>query len=358
MTCQILFKGEITTVTRLDAFDEYESFEEQFNSIHTDRQARRKRKPRVNPKIKQAVTVTDVAETIGLEGGFQTTYVPSRHEEGWLLESLRDFYNQELISDVLALVKGGKEANVYRCAAHQATGETWLAAKVYRPRMFRNLRNDKQYRQGRLTLDGYGRAVDPRDVRLQKAINQKSNLGEQVAHTSWLMHEYTVMEMLYRQGAAVPRPIASSDNAILMQYIGGAYGAAPTLHEVDLEGDEVRPLFAEVMRNVALMLHNGRVHGDLSAYNILYWEGNITLIDFPQVVNSHITKETHIIGSSVNPQAYDILARDITRVCEYFQKYGIAHNPKAITQDLWRQYTSNDLVQKLADASRYEVADD
>ncbi|MCA9978504.1 MAG: hypothetical protein KC413_22240, partial [Anaerolineales bacterium] len=256
-------------MNRLNTFDEYDYLEEQFNPMRTDRQARRKRKPRVNPKTQASVAVSDIAETVGLEGGFQTTYTPSRHEEGWLLESLRDFYNQELISDVLGLVKGGKEASVYRCAAHQATGETWLAAKVYRPRMFRNLRNDKQYRQGRLTLDGNGRAVNPRDVRLQKAINQKSSLGEQVAHTSWLMHEYTVLDMLHQQGAAVPKPIANSDNAILMQYIGGAYGAAPTLHEVDLEADEVHPIFDEVMRNVELMLRNGRVHGDLSAYNIL-----------------------------------------------------------------------------------------
>ena len=44
-----------------------------------------------------------------------------------------------------------------------------------------------------------------------------------------------------------------------MQYIGDALGAAPTLHEVSLEPDEVRPLFNNVMHNVKLMLHNGRV---------------------------------------------------------------------------------------------------
>ena len=33
------------------------------------------------------------------------------------------------------------------------------------------------------------------------------------------------------------------------------------------------------------MLYRDVVHGDLSAYNILVWDGEITLIDFPQAVD-------------------------------------------------------------------------
>lgn len=296
-----------------------------------------------------------MADPIGLEGGFQTTYVPSLHEATWLLQSLENFYQQELISDVLALVKGGKEASVYRCAAHAATGEAWLAAKVYRPRIFRSLRNDAQYRQGRPTLDSNGVAVDPKDRRLHKAIGQKTTLGEQMAHSSWLMYEYTTLELLHRAGAAVPKPIAAGSNAILMQYIGGAFGAAPTLHEVRLDADEVKPLYHEVMRNVEMMLRYGRIHGDLSAYNILYWEGQITLIDFPQVVNSRVSKATHVLGSTVNPDAYAILQRDLTRVCEYFARYGLVTDPIRLTADLWQRYAAVDPEVQQADLSRLEM---
>jgi catechol 2,3-dioxygenase-like lactoylglutathione lyase family enzyme len=45
------------------------------------------------------------------------------------------------ILDVLRRVKGGKEANVYCCRTHPSTGVDLLAAKLYRPRMFRNLRS-------------------------------------------------------------------------------------------------------------------------------------------------------------------------------------------------------------------------
>ena len=84
-------------------------------------------------------------------------YVPARFEAAWLRASIASFYEEEWISDVLASVKGGKEANVYRCQAHPNTGEQLLAAKVYRPRQFRNLRNDKAYRDGRISEGAFAR---------------------------------------------------------------------------------------------------------------------------------------------------------------------------------------------------------
>ena len=109
------------------------------------------------------------------------TYTPSRFERVWLTDSLRPFYQQGLISDVLYYVKGGKEANVFCCLGRE--GEL-VAAKVYRPREFRNLRNDKMYREGRPILTAEGRAVKSSDTRLTKAIGKKTTFGVQAEHTS------------------------------------------------------------------------------------------------------------------------------------------------------------------------------
>jgi RIO kinase 1 len=46
---------------------------------------------------------------------------------------------------------------------------------------------------------------------------------------------------------------------------------------------EAQQLFEETLRTIELMFAHGWIHGDLSAYNLLYWDGKITLIDFPQV---------------------------------------------------------------------------
>src|SRR5205085_7289278 len=89
---------------------------------------------------------------LGTEAVFNPTFLSSKHEREWILNYLGHFYDDKQISDVLSRVKSGKEATVYCCAAHPGTGLELIAAKVYRPRMFRQLRNDSRYRQGRSYL--------------------------------------------------------------------------------------------------------------------------------------------------------------------------------------------------------------
>ena len=79
------------------------------------------------------------------------------------------------------------------------------------------------------------------------------------------------------------------------------------------------------------MLQHGLIHGDLSAYNILYWEGEVTLIDFPQVTEVHS-----------NRNARFILERDVKRVCQYFARQGVSHDAAAIADDLWERYGESD----------------
>jgi RIO kinase 1 len=322
--------------------DEVEYYEELFGPSRRERKAARKQSRRRAGQPPHAAEVARVAEPTGLEAGFDPTYQPARFEAGWLLSSLRSFYEQHLISDVLASIKGGKEASVYRCAADRTTGVGLLAAKVYRPRQFRNLRNDKMYRDGRAILTADGRPAKATDHRLMRAIGKKTATGVQVSHTSWLMYEYTTLERLRRFGAAVPTPYAVNDNALLMSYLGDERMAAPTLNGVRLPRSEARALFEEVLRNIELMLQHGLIHGDLSAYNILYWEGRITLIDFPQVTFSR-----------TNTQAYTIFSRDVRRVCEYFARQGVRCAPDAIVADLWGRYAALDPHDAAADASAF-----
>jgi RIO kinase 1 len=257
---------------------------------------------------------------------FIVTYRPSRHERVWLLDSLRPLHDQSLITDVQAQVKGGKEASVYRCAAHPALGIPYIAAKVYRPRQFRNLRNDAMYREGRPVLTAEGHEVKKTDSRIMRALGKKTDFGVAVQHTSWLMYEYSTLELLRKAGANVPAVYGSAENAIAMEYIGDGDRAAPTLSEVRLTPEQASPLFHSVLRNIELMLRNDRIHGDLSAYNILYWEGRATLIDFPQVTLRRS-----------NPHAESIFERDVTRVCEYFARQGVpVGDPAERAARLWR----------------------
>jgi len=81
------------------------------------------------------------------------------------------------------------------------------------------------------------------------------------------------------------------------------------------------------------MLRHGMIHGDLSAYNILYWEGQIVLIDFPQVTNTH-----------GNSNAHFILRRDVERICEYFARQGVHADASAILDRLTRRHLTIESV--------------
>lgn len=261
---------------------------------------------------------------------FDFTYQASRHERWWLLDSLGGVYEQQWISDILRLVRGGKEANVYQCQGTASTGVDFVAAKVYRPRSLRNLRNDSLYREGRDNLDSDGRVIG--DDGRQRAIRKHTSYGMELLHTSWLMREFTTLQQLHAAGADVPKPYISAGNAILMGFIGDDQVAAPTLNNVDLDGDEAHMLFQQVLRNVEIMLRSGQIHGDLSAYNILYWDEKITLIDFPQAITP-----------LDNRNAYWIFERDLARVCEYFDHQGVRQhgrrlNPRRLAADLWTSY--------------------
>lgn len=286
------------------------------------------------PRKKPAEIVRELAAgPESMDDRFEITYQPARHEAVWLNDSLRPFAERALIDDVLALVKGGKEANVYLCRTTAAAGSGLGAAKVYRPRAFRNLRNDKMYREGRELLNSKGIAIKQRDNRELRAVANKSRFGLEVTHISWLMHEYVTMERLFAAGADVPAVLASGPNAILMHFVGDARQAAPVLHGVSLEAGEARRLFHRTLRNIDLMLAMGMIHGDLSAYNILYWQGAITLIDFPQVT-----------FAESNSNAWKILQRDVQRICDYFAQQGVESDPMRICRDLWERHVGATVV--------------
>jgi RIO kinase 1 len=302
--------------------DEFDDDDQQSNLTQTDRRLRRSSMQAKRPASKANDFFRNQDDS---RSNIQFTYKAARFEEWWLLDSLGDFYEHNWISDVMSRIKGGKEASVYLCQSDAVDGTRLTAAKVYRPRSLRNLKNDGQYRNGRADLDESGRVI--LDDRALRAMQKRTAFGDELRHQSWIAYEYQTLQSLYAVGADVPKPFAMAKNAILMDYLGNRQNPAPTLNTVSLDVDEAKMIFDRVLHNIDLMLAQDRIHGDLSAYNILYWEGNIALIDFPQVV---------LLRS--NPAAWAIFQRDIARICQYFISQGIEHNARNLAADLWTSY--------------------
>lgn len=267
----------------------------------------------------------DIVDQFDTLRTYNFSYEASRHEEWWLFDSLGPFYDEQWFDDVLQIIKGGKEASVYLCRANSSSGLDQIAAKVYRPRSLRNLRKDHIYREGRAQLDSDGLNITKE--RELKAIRKRTSFGKDLIHTSWIEHEFRTLERLFEAGCDVPRPYARGHNAILMDFIGEERIPAPTLNGVKLEVRLARELCERTIFNIDLMLKNNRIHGDLSAYNILYWDESISIIDFPQAINP-----------IRNPNAFFIFQRDVRRICDYFKKQGVEKNPYELAEEIWTSH--------------------
>jgi RIO kinase 1 len=308
-----------------------QDFDQQFETRKERRDKLRYKKGHAPKGRNESVQyVADLVEHAGkapvdVTQHFAPTYHGKLHEQFWILNYLEEFYHAQLITDVLGKGKGGKEANVYCCAAHPSTGMHLIAAKLYRPRMMRNLRNDARYRQGRDIRDESGKVT--RRSREIRAITNNTRFGQVLRHISWLETEFQALKTLSAAGADVPQPLARGDNVILMEFAGEKGLPAPTLTETTLSRAEAKRVFGRMVENLEIMLAHHCVHADLSAYNVLYWDGEFKIIDFPQAVDPRR-----------NPDASDLFTRDVTRICQYFQRYGLGNDPLALAGEMWERY--------------------
>ncbi len=238
-----------------------------------------------------------------------------------ILESMQ---HDGWISEVLYEVKSGKEATVFCCAGGVCSPIPLLAAKIFRPIETRQFKNDAMYQGGRMHM--------ARNSRVRRAMNKKSEFGRKVQYATWVNQEWEILNTLYNAGADVPEPLYCADQAILMPFLGDEDGASPMLHETSPDRATASRIINAVLRNVELMLDRDCVHGDLSPYNIMYHNHKAIIIDFPQATDPRL-----------NQHGFELLSRDIERVCDWAARYGANRDAYSITQKLWGRFRYGDL---------------
>lgn len=203
------------------------------------------------------------------------------------------------LDELICGIKTGKEASVF--LGRNSTG--WVAVKMYTDLRVRSFRRDASYREGRFIGD----------ARMEKAIKQGSEAGLDAHQILWVQEEFRQMQHLDGHGVIVPKAIAVQGISLVMEFIGDEHGnPAPRISDLKMERDEAQEAFRQSVRNLALIVESGRVHGDYSTFNILWHNGKAVVIDFPQVLEfKH------------NPNARAFLERDVRSLCKSFQKQGV-----------------------------------
>jgi len=126
---------------------------------------------------------------------------------------------------------------------------------------------------------------------------------------AWAQKEYRNLRKMAQAGARVPRPVDQRNHVLVMEYIGDETRPAPLLREAAL--DDPAAVFADVRSSMAAIRRSGLVHGDLSEYNVLMWDGHAVVIDCGQSV------------PLAHPNADEWFRRDCANVARYFRRLGV-----------------------------------
>jgi RIO kinase 2 len=128
-------------------------------------------------------------------------------------------------------------------------------------------------------------------------------------HVSWLYtarkaaeREYDALETLYPD-VSVPRPIDYNRHAIVMEKIDDV-----ELSRTRLEDEQVVPILELVLREMQTAYREGRVHADMSEYNVFVGTDGVTIFDWPQAVPAD------------HENAERFLERDVDNLVSYFRR--------------------------------------
>jgi RIO kinase 1 len=225
--------------------------------------------------------------------------------------------------DDLGVLKTGKEAQVSLVERTGPTRQCLLARKLYLPREVSQkgvlqalgvqrasqFHNDVTYREGRQF----------RKSRDRRAVERMSTHGKALLQERWTNHEHDVMSVLWQAGVRVPYPVSFADERFDMEYIGDRTQAAPTLARLRPRGLLLDEMWEQLVDNLRRVVASGFAHGDLSAYNLLWWEDELWLIDFPQAVDI-----------AANPMGLDFLHRDVANISTWFRRQGLERDPEEL----------------------------
>jgi RIO kinase 1 len=229
----------------------------------------------------------------------------------------------------LGVLKSGKEAEIFvvERASLDDTRRCLLAHKRYRPRAVKSkgelealgfsrassFVNDHVYREGRRF----------RRSRERRAVERMTDYGKHILNERWMGFELDVMSRVWEAGGPVPYPVEFSGDGMLLEYIGDEDQAAPTLGQARLTKAELASAAEQLVDGLRSLMEVGIVHADLSAFNLLWWEGRLQFIDFPQAVDL-----------AMNPNGLEFLHRDIANVTTWFERRGAHVDPTALFADL------------------------
>lgn len=210
----------------------------------------------------------------------------------------------QLATDVKGTISAGKEATVFFALWHNFP----LALKAYRLHLTPHAKGGKRKKMGGKST-GYSKDI----------------------MSYWASREFWLLDRAFRAGIKVPTPARHIDNMFTARFLGSEGYPAPLLKDASIEYPH--RLFEAIVESIFALYRAFIIHGDLSSFNILLFDNDPWIIDFPQAIDFASRMGRHQTLKEGRP----ILLRDITNIVRFFTKFGITAEPEAICDECMEQ---------------------
>lgn len=213
-------------------------------------------------------------------------------------ELISSFHKAKIDLEIIKELKSGKDADLFlvRDVTDPADPKS-LVLKVYKTIADVTLNRFNPYLVGRTFTGNYS-----------KVIESSSKRGKKFLADLRVKREFNQLKKLNKYTDLLPKPIKTLENTILMEFIGENDIPAKRLDELNLSNSESKQVLSQLIEFITQMTAIDLVHGDLSPFNILYHQGKIYVIDFPQTVDL-----------TTNPDWIKFYDRDTENVLKYFR---------------------------------------
>lgn len=274
-----------------------------------------KRRERRKPKLKR--TRKDLLQQPPAQQQAVEQQAAPASDDEFADGDMRFLQDRGYFDTLIGELKGGKEATVFLVGR----GDERFAAKVYADIEARSFRDDRVYWQG----------FHIGDSRLVKAMAQRSKAGLKAQQHIWVTREYHYLWLLHEAGIRVPKPAIGPEPfyyhqagaVVLMEFIGDGDTPAPRLSDLRLPPPEGQAAFSQTVEILRKLCGLGLVHGDFSTYNLLWHQGEVWLIDVPQMVHA---------GDARGARA--LLERDVRSLATTFRRHGVGVDETALARSL------------------------
>lgn len=200
--------------------------------------------------------------------------------------------SQGVISEINGCISTGKEANVYHATKPNGTH---LAIKVYKTSILVFKDRDK-YVSGEFRFrNGYCKSNPRKMVR------------------TWAEKEFRNLNRIHQAGIPCPEPLILKSHVLVMKFLGEDGWPAPRLKDAEFSSNKACEMYLGMVRRLHTLYNTCKlVHGDLSEYNLLYYENDAFWIDVSQSVEHD------------HPHALEFLRKDCMNVNLFFMKNNVS----------------------------------